>query len=178
MSTTPTAVLETVQSASVGVIGGADGPTAIFVTGSEELNIDSIKALLDGVDPAALLPELSKVFDSLAPLCRLAVMVGPVVYCAEGADNGSVFPLSLGSRLTLNPCTPGEIGGFPEAALDLGRVYTVTSEGSRLLPQDPDALYFTGSYREEPTDVNLIPYFMWGNRGLNEMRVWMPVRGV
>ena len=107
-----------------------------------------------------------------------AVMVGPVVYCAEGADNGSVFPLSLGSRLTLNPCTPGEIGGFPEAALDLGRIYTVTSEGSRLIPQDPDALYFTGSYREEPTDVKLIPYFMWGNRGLNEMRVWMPVRGV
>ena len=84
MSTTPTAVLETVQSASVGVIGGADGPTAIFVTGSEELNIDSIKALLDGVDPAALLPELSKVFDSLAPLCRLAVMVGPVVLLLLG----------------------------------------------------------------------------------------------
>ena len=84
MSTTPTAVLETVQSASVGVIGGADGPTAIFVTGSEELNIDSIKALLDGVDPAALLPELSEVFDSLAPLCRLAVMVGPVVLLLLG----------------------------------------------------------------------------------------------
>jgi DUF1680 family protein len=24
--------------------------------------------------------------------------------------------------------------------------------------------------------VKLIPYFMWGNRGLNRMRVWMPAR--
>ena len=79
MSTTPTTA-----AASIGVIGGADGPTAIFVTGSEELNIDSIKALLDGVDPAALLPDLSKVFDSLVPLCRIAVLVGPVVLLLLG----------------------------------------------------------------------------------------------
>ena len=84
MSTTPTAVLETTQAASVGIIGGADGPTAIFVTGSEELNIESIKSLLDGFDPATILPDLSKVFDSLAPLCRFAVMVGPVVLLLLG----------------------------------------------------------------------------------------------
>lgn len=84
MSTTPTAVLETTQAASVGIIGGADGPTAIFVAGSEELNIESIKTLLDGFDPATLLPDLTKVFDSLAPLCRLAVMVGPVVLLLLG----------------------------------------------------------------------------------------------
>ena len=41
MSTVPAA---TTQAASVGIIGGADGPTAVFVTGSDELNIDSIKA--------------------------------------------------------------------------------------------------------------------------------------
>ena len=62
----------TTRAASVGIIGGADGPTAVFVTGSDELNIDSIKALLDGFDPASLLPDLSKVFDSLVPLCRFA----------------------------------------------------------------------------------------------------------
>ena len=74
----------TTQAASVGIIGGADGPTAIFVTGSEELNIDSIKALLDGMDPAALLPDLSKVFDSLVPICRFAVMAGPLVLLLLG----------------------------------------------------------------------------------------------
>ena len=78
MSTTSTA-------ASIGIIGGADGPTAIFVTGSEGgFDIDSIKELLDGVDPAALLPDLSKVFSSLEPLCRIAVLLGPVVFLLLG----------------------------------------------------------------------------------------------
>ena len=54
------------------------------MTGSEELNIDSIKALLDGMDPAALLPDLSKVFDSLVPICRFAVMAGPLVLLLLG----------------------------------------------------------------------------------------------
>ncbi len=82
MSTIPTAVLETTQAASVGIIGGADGPTAIFVTGA--LNTDSIKALLDGIDPGALLPDLSKIFDSLVPVCRIAVLIGPVVLLLLG----------------------------------------------------------------------------------------------
>lgn len=73
------------NAATVGIIGGADGPTAIFVTGSEgKLDIDSIKTLLDGFDPAALLPDLSKVFGSLAPLCRIAILIGPVVVLLLG----------------------------------------------------------------------------------------------
>lgn len=50
-------------------------------------------------------------------------------------------------------------------------------EGSRLVPTDPDELYFTDNFRREATQVKLIPYFMWGNRGLDEMRVWLPVQG-
>ena len=92
MSTTPTllpettaaAVPETIQAASVGIIGGADGPTAVFVTGADGFDVDSIKSLLDGFDPATLLPDLSKVFDSLVPICRFAVLVGPVVILLLG----------------------------------------------------------------------------------------------
>ena len=84
MSTIPTEALETTKAASIGIIGGADGPTAIFVTGAEDLNIDSIKSMMDGFDPASLLPDLSKIFDSLAPLCRFAVLVGPVVVLLLG----------------------------------------------------------------------------------------------
>ena len=84
MNTTPTIVMDSTAK-TVGIIGGADGPTAIFVTGSEGgLDIDSIKSLLDGFDPATLLPDLSKVFDSLVPLCRLAVLIGPVVLLLLG----------------------------------------------------------------------------------------------
>ena len=66
MSTTPTMALETTV------------PT------EEMLDVESIKAILDGFDPATLLPDLSKVFDSLAPLCRIAVLVGPVVLLLLG----------------------------------------------------------------------------------------------
>lgn len=105
-----------------------------------------------------------------------AVMVGPVVYCAEGADNsGDVFSFTVDpSRLSLQKAFPRELAGFSPAALDLGQVYTVTAEGTRLVPEDPDAPYFSGNYREEAASLKLIPYFMWGNRGLNQMRIWMP----
>ena len=33
------------------------------------------------------------------------------------------------------------------------------------------------NFRREAAQTKLIPYFMWGNRGLNEMRVWLPVQG-
>jgi len=66
MSTTPTAIMETTAATE------------------ELLDVESIKALLDGFDPATLLPDLSKVFDSLAPICRIAVLIGPVVILLLG----------------------------------------------------------------------------------------------
>ena len=66
MSTIPTVSLET---------------TAVT---EELLDVESIKALLDGFDPGALLPDLSKVFDSLVPICRIAVLIGPVVLLILG----------------------------------------------------------------------------------------------
>ena len=66
MSTTPTLLPETTAATE------------------ELLDVESIKALLDGIDPAALLPDLSKVFDSLVPVCRFAVMIGPVVLLLLG----------------------------------------------------------------------------------------------
>lgn len=66
MSTTPTLLPETTAATE------------------ELLDVESIKALLDGFDPAALLPDLSKVFDSLVPVCRIAILVGPVVLLLLG----------------------------------------------------------------------------------------------
>ena len=84
MSTTPTELLETAQVTTIGIIGGADGPTAIFVTDPEKMDIESIKSLLDGVDPAALLPDISNLFGSLETVCRVAVMIGPIVLLVMG----------------------------------------------------------------------------------------------
>ena len=57
-----------------------------------------------------------------------------------------------------------------------GTVWTVSAHGSRLVQEDPEALYFTDEYHTEEVPLRLIPYFMWGNRGLNGMRVWMPIK--
>ena len=66
MSTTPTIPMETMAATE------------------ELLDVESIKALLDGFDPASLLPDLSKIFDSLVPVCRIAVLLGPVVLLILG----------------------------------------------------------------------------------------------
>ena len=63
-------------------------PAAILASapaGTEPvLDIDSLKSLMDGFDPAAMLPDLGKLFGSLATLCRFAVMIGPVVLLVMG----------------------------------------------------------------------------------------------
>ncbi len=110
---------------------------------------------------------------------KAAITVGPLVLCAEGADNdGEVFGFTLDgeAKLLLEKKTPAEIGGFSDAAKDLGAVYTVSAEGYRLIPDDENALYFSEGYRRKKCRIRLIPYFMWANRGLNQMRVWIPVK--
>ena len=88
-----------------------------------------------------------------------------------------MFSFSVdGKRLTLNQETAAQIGGFKPVAADLGEVFTVTAGGTSLVAEEPDALYFTDEYREVERELKLIPYFMWGNRGENQMRVWMPVK--
>lgn len=59
-------------------------PTDVLQATEPVLDIESIKSLMDGFDPAALLPDLSDLFGSLASLCRFAVMIGPVVLLILG----------------------------------------------------------------------------------------------
>ena len=67
MSTTPTELLEATVAAT-------EAP----------LDIASIKGMMDAFDPASLLPEMSEIFGSLASVCRIAVMIGPVVMLIMG----------------------------------------------------------------------------------------------
>ena len=74
---------------------------------------------------------------------------GPLVYCAEGADNGGKV---------LDKVLAGKIKSqvYPHTDL-LGGVVTI-----RMTPEDAaDAL-------------TCIPYYAWCHRGPNEMRVWFP----
>ncbi len=78
MSTTPTELLETTLAATQAAIAETTAATEPL------LDIDSIKAFMDGFDPAALLPDLEGIFGSLPGLCRFAVMIGPLVLLALG----------------------------------------------------------------------------------------------
>ena len=48
------------------------------------VDIASIKEMMDGFDPASLLPELNQVFTTMASICRVAVMAGPIVLLVLG----------------------------------------------------------------------------------------------
>lgn len=83
MSTTPTEILETTAAIleTTAATAAPLDPTAATESG---LDIESLKQLMDGFDPAELLPELSEVFGSLASVCRFAVMIGPIVLLILG----------------------------------------------------------------------------------------------
>ena len=48
------------------------------------MDIESLKEIMDGFDPAALLPQLDSVFDKIELVCRIAVLVGPIVLLFMG----------------------------------------------------------------------------------------------
>ena len=48
------------------------------------MNIEDLKGLMDGFDPAALLPELDGILEGIVSLARMAVMVGPILLFAAG----------------------------------------------------------------------------------------------
>lgn len=80
---------------------------------------------------------------------RFALERGPLVYCAEGADNeGKVLDKVLSGKLRIqSDWRPDLLGGVTSIR--------VTSE-------------------ETKDELTLVPYYAWCHRGPNEMRVWFP----
>ena len=95
--------------------------------------------------------------DVAADRGRVAFQRGPIVFCAEGADNaGRVLDLAI-------PLRNESRAGFD---------YTFRSDllgGVGLL---------TGSARrrgaEQRERITLVPYYAWSHRGAGEMTVWFP----
>jgi len=79
MSTIPTEILETTLATIAETV--PMDPTAAT---EAALDIASIKDMMDAFDPAALLPDLGAIFGSLAGVCRVAVMIGPVILLLLG----------------------------------------------------------------------------------------------
>ncbi len=96
---------------------------------------------------------------------RAAVQRGPLVYCAEGVDNG-------GDVLSLSLDREGGLRAEPYDASLLGGVVPITAQGWRT--ETTDSLYSGRRPQREPADIRMIPYYAWANRGLTQMRVWLP----
>lgn len=92
-----------------------------------------------------------------------AVQRGPLVYCAEGAgNNGDVLSLLLDREGTLRDERSDLFGG----------TVVIKAEGWRT--QSFDGLYTARRPERVKTEIEMIPYYAWGNRGLGQMRVWLP----
>ncbi len=81
---------------------------------------------------------------------RVAVGVGPVVYCLEEADNGPVRDLTIDSDTRVEyTFEPGLLGGAGTLSFAAR-----TSAGDEVM-------------------VKAVPYYSWANRGRGEMTVWI-----
>ncbi|MBQ8762648.1 MAG: glycoside hydrolase family 127 protein [Clostridia bacterium] len=93
-----------------------------------------------------------------ANIGKIAVTRGPFVYCIEEADNGKNLQM-----IKINRC--------PEFRTDGDIIY---AKGFR--EKDCDILYSEWKNPElEETKIKLIPYYKWGNRGENEMSVYINI---
>ena len=103
--------------------------------------------------------------------CRgqVAVQRGPILYCLESNDLGSV-----------------DIDDIAIPADAKFQPVEVNIEGSRIMALETEAVnraeasWDNTLYRElgkgkNMTKIRLIPYYAWGNRGKSEMTVWIPV---
>lgn len=96
---------------------------------------------------------------------RVAVERGPLVYCAEGADNNlNIFNF-------LVPRTPQmQIADFTV----IGQHQVRFDVKSILLQGEELQVDAQGMAKVQPAQLMLIPYYAWNHRGAGKMEVWLP----
>lgn len=93
-----------------------------------------------------------------------ALMRGPFVYCIEETDNGATLQALKISRQS-------EIKETWEKEGILKGTVTLTVQGER--ESVSDELYSFDAPKTTPVTVKAVPYYIWGNRGKGQMRVWI-----
>jgi uncharacterized protein len=89
---------------------------------------------------------------------RVAWSRGPLVYCAESADN------------------PGHVYNYmtPPESLEEAQTKKLEINGHEATAIQLDAQRLDGEGSLEPAPLTLIPYYAWNNRGVGSMAVWLP----
>jgi len=96
---------------------------------------------------------------------KVALMRGPLVYCLEERDNGAgLHCLSLPRDAQLTPDFDSNL---------LGGAMVIRTESVRIQSTCGDLYTDAPALKEEKAALTYIPYFMWANRGENEMEVWV-----
>lgn len=116
--------------------------------------------------PARFLQADPRVAEDFGKVCAQR---GPLVYCAEEADNGPL--LHTFTADLAQPLEGVESGLF-------GGIVTLRAWGERadLASWQDGALYRPARREAQPGSLTLVPYFLWNNRGEGEMLVWMNAR--
>lgn len=97
-------------------------------------------------------------------LCgRVAIMRGPLVYCAEGIDNPD-FSLR---DVRIENASDFQVSMETICGKTMPMLY-----GQTVIRKDFQELYRLCSQDMEHVTLKLIPYFAWANRGVTEMNVW------
>jgi DUF1680 family protein len=95
---------------------------------------------------------------------RLAIERGPILYCAEGVDNGGTVLEKIVERNAK----------FTDAKCNiLGNIYPALEVAAKSVRKT-----FDGAIVCRPSVLKLIPYFAWCHRGANQMQTWFPVEPV
>ena len=90
---------------------------------------------------------------------RLAVERGPIVYCAEGVDNGG--------KVLNKVVKPNATFALSTCSI-LGNVYPA------LVTEAETVIRGLNSIKVEQSKLTLVPYFAWCHRGAGEMQTWFP----
>jgi DUF1680 family protein len=93
---------------------------------------------------------------------KIAVQRGPVIYCAEWADNkgGNILNLVVDKDAGFtSEFKPALLGGTETINTTAHQVEKNLDGTLKVLPDET---------------LTLIPYFLWNNRGPGEMMVWLP----
>ena len=93
----------------------------------------------------------------------VAVVRGPLVYCAEGIDNPD---FSIRDVRVENP------SDFQISMEEICQRAMPVLNGPTIIRKDFQELYRFHRQDKEQTNLKLIPYFAWANRGVTEMNVW------
>lgn len=97
---------------------------------------------------------------------KVAIVKGPLVYCLEEADNGkNLASVFVRQDAQLEECFDQKL---------FGDITTIKCKGEKIIGSGwGSELYKRAKIETKPVDLIAIPYFLWGNRGENEMIVWL-----